>query len=555
MVVRPAAAARPPRLCLIALLLALLVRPAGGESATVARRRIRLLPDLYASPSLFSPVTAELVLNPAALARGVLNFGEPELFRPVHAKLVARSPPACLSVLVLGGSISQGHAYAPETHPDRPVALEDAWPVVLKNLLDDRFPCGHEGHEVRNEARSAAGSDMHLDMVVAWSSNASSPLRRADVVVVESAQNDLHDMAGTADTHLDAGERALKYTELLVQRLLQSRSPPPGVLYLAASTRGRWDSLGWGGRQDAAHTHARVTRHYGLPHVSAVDALGPFVTPEQQAWLESVYKVDAIGHPTKLGHGACAALVMHQLLALLASVASPILAAAPAPPFSLPPTLLAVDPAELEMYATGRPLRVAAVNLGERGIDSQPTRLVAPAEANGWEVRSDAPGKPPGLVATAVGSTVDVVITPDEAANIRWGKLHLLLLKSYERMGVLRVTLLAAPFPPGAAPRAAPGDPGDPQLLWRPVPAGQLAACKAALAAPAGGGEGGGAARVVAKFDVDCAWGHRVSELATEPLAFPPVGPDACLVVRLEVAPARPPRGENKVKLLSFVMW
>lgn len=297
---------------------------------------------------------------------------------------------------MLGGSITQGHAFN-DKNPDKPKFMTDAWGAGLKALLDSRFPCGGEGHTLRNEARSAAATDMHLDLVCAWAQNATSPLATADLVVVESSVNDVGNIGQTADTHLNNEERVLKYTELLIARTLRAYTPNnPALLYLGVSTRGVWRRRG-DERSDAALTHLKVTRHYGIPHVSVMDALGPFATDSQEWWLENTFKDDRIGHPTRLGHDLAASLVMQQLLALILSLEHPMLpASVPPSPFALPAKLLAASEAELASYVDGRPLRIALVNMGKNGVDGQPTRLVAPAEARGWEVRADLPFKPLG---------------------------------------------------------------------------------------------------------------------------------------------------------------
>lgn len=144
---------------------------------------------------------------------------------------------------------------------------------------------------------------------------------------------------------------------------------------------------------------------------------------------------------------------------------------------------------------------------------------------------------------------IEIATTFDEVReSIKFGRLQLKALKSYEHMGKLRLQLLRVPSQPigRRAPRAGPGEVIDSQLLWHPLPAEQLVECKAGL----------GEATELAAFDVDCAWSTHESEVVTEELSFDAKKlVDSCLIVRITVTQAQPPRGENKVKLLGLVFY
>jgi len=236
----------------------------------------------------------------------------------------------------------------------------------------------------------------------------------------------------------------------------------------------------------------------------------------------------------------------HQLLALLACVAAPMLPGVPVPPYELPKELLVVGAAELASYVDGRPLRIASMNLGARAKDHQNDRLLAPAEERGWEFKRDAPTKPEGLISTTVGSTLDVLLTFDETRDsAKYGRLQVTLLKSYAHMGLLRVQLLRIPQAKDGphAPRAA-NDADSVQLLYLPVPQAQLAECKAAAAN----------AVEIAAADVDCLWTDHSSEPVTDAINFPTADlVDSCLLIRLSVAPTQ--RAETKIKLFQLVVY
>ena len=492
----------------------------------------------------------EVVITPAAFFHGVINFGAPELLANVSAKLLAGQ---CLKVVALGGSITCATAGGLANRSDHPQSLADAWPTRFVAALDAAFPCGTAGHSVANLCQGAVASDFWVERVVEWRAAggeagpqaAPSPLAGADLVVVDTAHNDVEELRHR-EHHLDDESRIGKYNELLINLLLRPQSanatqvpPTPAVMYIALSSRSGFDSRAaaepGGGRRDGVWAHAAVTRHYGIPQVSAVDALGPFAPGSAAAaWFAEAYKADGWGHPNVVGHQLGAALLFQLLLAHVASLRLRVLpaldAASPPQAYALPAALLYATDDELRMYTEGAPLHVSA-------LDGNPARgLVRVAARAGFEPKTDVPGKPAGLIASAVGASATWLVPPatlaSRAGRLR-GALHVLSLKTYDQMGTLRVEVLRT-----AAPNC--------EALNFSAPMSREALGLETLAAAT----------------IDCLRPpeQRVSEVEVDALSFnasalAAAGGSGCLLFTASVVDSAPPRADNKIKLMSFVLF
>ena len=493
----------------------------------------------------------EMVITPAAFFHGVINFGAPELLANVSAKLLSGQ---CLRVVALGGSITCATAGGLANRSDHPQSVADAWPARFVAALNAAFPCGTAGHSVVNLCQGAVASDFWVERVSEWRAAgaeagpqaAPSPLAGADLFVVDTAHNDVMELRGR-EHHLNDEARIGKYNELLISLLLRPQragngtEATPAVMYIALSSRGGFDSRAAaepsGGRGDGVWAHAAVTRHYGVPQVSVVDALGPFAPGSAAAaWFADVYKADGWGHPNVVGHQLGAALLFQLLLAHVASLRLRVLpslgaadAALPPPSYAPPDTLLYATDDELRMYTEGSPLHVNA-------LDGDPARgLVRVVARTGFEPKTDVPGKPAGLIASAVGAFSTWLVPPATLASrvgrLR-GSLHVLSLKTYDHMGTLRVEMLRT-----AAP--------DCEALNFSAP----------LSREALGLE------TLANATIDCLRPpeQRVSEVEVNALSFNisalAAAGGGCLLVNASVVNSVPPRADNKIKLMSFVLF
>lgn len=519
---------------------------------TQPAHRIAWLPDLSGAAP---PADAEVTVTPAAAWRGCLSAGDSALFAPVGGRLRAGLP---LRVLALGGSLTCGAALGNVSRPDRPNGTEDAWPALLELSLNERVALtGGARHSVLNSCRHAVASDTWVDSLAAWAHPSAdqvtapaNPFADAsfDVVVIETAINDVAELAlsGSRDAHLHPDARVRKYVELLLLQLLDLQ-PRPALLWLTASSReGPWaggERLG-----DATWLQAPIIRHHGAAMVSLIDALGPFVSEAQKRFFSYDIRVDGWGHITRLGHALNAGLVLQTLLSQSLSSAPMLPGEAAAAYVPRPP--LHVTDVDAAMYLRARPLSISLLRDGANYLQE--------AGAQGWAVFEDVPGKP-GYIANGTGASVTWALDPPlVAAHILSGRLHVTSLRSYK-----------------ARPRPRPGPRAPPFVSPRAQHMGTLL-----LELHAGRKDGGlclveGARAAPRRIDNElltpppgdqAALGRLtidgldlndrssisfVSELAFD--VAPLLG--ACLRIHASVVESEPRREENKVKLISFVVF
>ena len=395
---------------------------AGHLSADVAV----LFPDASRARHHFAPAPdGRLVLGPGALAQSVRSFGDPAMFAGARAKL---SQGRCPRFVVLGGSISCGHGAGNTSLPTWPSGRGDAWPALFARLLKEAYKCEPE---LDNLCVPGQGSVFWTDRVSGWMRAPDHPILRADVVLVETAHNDIEYAAGR-DAHLVYDEKVEAYNELLLGLLLRLPNKP-AVAYVAASTR----TMAWASRADdrldTTRQQTAVARHYDVALVSAVDGLGPFGTPARAAWFRDVFLFDVFGHPSKFGHAVVARLCANHFFNVIWALDL----APPDRPYAPPPRGLRVDKADVDLYADAHPLRISAE-------DFKDARRWAGVRQSGWEVRADKPGKPVGFLAFAAGSAITFDVSPaDVAEHALAGALRIHYLKSYEHMGSFAVLVRA----------------------------------------------------------------------------------------------------------------
>jgi hypothetical protein len=488
-----------------------------------------------------SPGHVEWV-SPALITRGTLRFGDAWLFAAANARLAAGR---CLVVVALGGSVTMGHSWGNRKadepgawrdtsgsyhHPDAPrshvegeeseaTGWMEAYPRYLKEQLDSLWPCeghGSRGHDVRNLGQGATPSSVFAERVHEDAAFRGQ-LEEAHLVVCEFSVNDVQ-----------LGVNALPTLEIMLQQLM-ALPRRPAVLLLGASTMESWASRSeawhtdggcWNPRppserhpltaaccraeedchlRSLIHEHAEVASAYGVPVVSAVDALGPMETAQRDSWWYHVYRVDEAVHISHTAHQFVAALLSGFLwqqfwlwknppFGLQANLAwGPL----PAPSF--------VDAETLSTYLHDPPVHF---DLQKDAVASQ-----------GFRFFEDRPGKA-GFIAQSVGDrAVYVVPAAQLAGHAR--VVHAQLMHSYQHNGVaaLRVYAVSGAACAGSA---------DEQL----------------------GGQ-----------TVDTLWTLRQSqpEAVTLHFAEPKAGATVC--VELAVVAAEPERAENKVKLLSLSIY
>lgn len=201
-----------------------------------------------------------------------------------------------LTVAVLGASISCGSSGAAGADKGRApcksagsrlgapqlYCKEEAWPAFLEEMLNARWPCVSGRHTVANLCQAGVGSDYWSNRIAAWlargSDDALHPLMRADLVVVETANNDISTSNDNikrtfsrddeADWKRTAKSGTHAWTELLV-RVLLSLPRAPALVWLTASWRGFLKPPNF--NRSATHSHKLVLQHYDIAQVRAAN--------------------------------------------------------------------------------------------------------------------------------------------------------------------------------------------------------------------------------------------------------------------------------------------
>ena len=257
----------------------------------------------------------ELIFNsPSFYNSSILNFGN--LSYNTTLKL---SNGECLNILNIGGSISCG-GYTPSLkHHDSAHGINGAYPIILEKYLNTMWPCmrnNQQGrHKVNNWCVGGRPTMSWVDEVVGARAGEPQVLLNADIILVETSVNDVEE---GRDQALKAKESPIshlrKVTELCI-KILSKLPQGPSIIYVGSSTREK----AWRSAQprtgDSVANHLPVTNYYHIPYwyVSAIDAIGPFVTDESMHWFTNTYLVDTCCHPTKAGHRIIAALIYNML--------------------------------------------------------------------------------------------------------------------------------------------------------------------------------------------------------------------------------------------------
>ena len=404
----------------------------------------------------------------------------------------------CIMVSAPSNSSSFAHACA------------DTWPQLFIEDLNRALPCSGGQHTMQNLAESGASSAWWVDTIL----GSRAAYYDYDAVLVETALNDVEELAREGrntkakDAYLKSERVVGKYTEILINMLL-NLPKRPAVFYFGASTRLRYNfTVEFGRTADSVHVHVPVTRRYGVPHVSVIDGIGPFLNsvPDKIQWLKG--QLDWCCHGTILMHKIGARMLMDLLMSQYWSwqVAPGVM------PAYTPRSPLFSTQSELQMYCNATPFPLATIREAD-----VPFRLVN--LSHGFVSMEDVPNKP-GLISNVTGSTVVYQLKPQQISNnLKMGVLHVEHLRSYKHMGSFVMEVRSV--------NSTNGECGD-------VLTSTLLATKT----------------------IDSAWKELVSEVQVDEVRFDVGGmTDRCLILNVTIVPSSPPREENKVKLVGVVLF
>ena len=415
---------------------------------------------LYCIVQSDSEPEPDLVALPAdILQKSIVNFGQ--LSPRVRKKL---STNQCLDLYAYGTSITcaqvsgQFKVHAPDFEPRR---FEDGWTYQLLEYLNKQLPPCYRNKKLSNhsflqvrcyeQTSSFDPAEITYTEVVkepynsqySWFEsvqlqrrNTSSKLLKADIIFVEP-------MVAITMTN------SQKDTERLMYSLLSLKSQP-SVIYIGASFVYRnmdvtvWQSFDDKSRgSDTVPYQLVVAKHYGVPFVSAVDALGPFLTPASQAWVTSRFIVDKVCHLTRLGHQIVGLLVANYLRLASLSLKNPFYDTDDDfyQSYSLVKTLYTLTQ-ELHDLVTDKhpPLTIPFVD--SDGGPNYSFHMFMIDSGDGWEVS----GIPRyldkwGMQSSAVNGPPLVLVIPHDSVHLHFAhqKLRFVIGKNTHSMGTLLI--------------------------------------------------------------------------------------------------------------------
>ena len=400
----------------------------------------------YYETSTIDGLDVRFTLSPSFYNKSILNLGQ--LSYNTTLKL---SKGECLNILNIGGSISCGSSTV-DNHYDHPHGKNGAYSIFLERQLNTLWPCTrnneHGIHKVTNWCYGGRTTASWIDAVVGEPQS----LFDTDVILVETSVNDVNEGRDQARRANESPENHIKKATELFIKILSKLPQGPSIIYVGSSTRDMtWRSP----RQrtgDSVSTHLPVTNYYHIPYVSAIDALGPFVSDDSLQWFLKVYLVDTCCHPTKTGHHIIAALIynilhVHKETAISNNYKEHIhntyINYYNKPPLYVPPELLS-------QYTISMPLTILlSDNNTHTSSYTTTTTNTTDTTTNGvtilsdvyWSVYEDRPGKP-GFISSTIGSICQVRIPHTIIqTHLKSGRIHVELLKSYENMGRVKVTI------------------------------------------------------------------------------------------------------------------
>ncbi|GIM11717.1 hypothetical protein Vretimale_15150 [Volvox reticuliferus] len=455
--------------------------------------------------------------------------------------------------MFIGGSVTRGHGLPNGSIP---------YPSLFEHLLNSAFPCKGQ-HNINVTSKGATATDYWIDYLVGQQEVL---LADYDLVVVDTAMNDVRELvmrAGRGAADPDAFIRF--HTEILMSLILQKSNRVSEVLAATQSsactkestytriwtgaaaiwlgTSTRRDKI-WRGplprSTDAVHTQLPVAIAHGIPYISVIDGLGPFSSTASQQWLKNEWYTEPVKdmHPGPWGHQALAKALVHFLteqhlyLEQLPwqDTRSPVYC--PRPPAY-------VDQNTLDMYLDRSPMHIPTVYL-----QATKPRM---SRCRDWTIKSDVLGKP-GLISWKAGAQCTIFAFPEEAVRhpVEVGEVHVLMLKSYEHMGWVRVMVEAVP--------AVSADGSDKKkCILSNVDGTSMGNTSSTT------GSWSGNSTMLGSRDIDCLWEERVSEARMEVVKItkPPdsstSGHDICLAFTFEILGTD--RAENKVKIIGITVF
>lgn len=387
-----------------------------------------LPPFVHSDLEKHQPLSIEsLLLSPRQIHKSILNLGR--LNTAALEKIRARtSGIECLSFVVIGGSVSTGHAHIKpmltmnnmmrkKVSDDIPNGYNNSFSFFLETILNDYIVTKARNcrHVVYNHAVRGVGTSFWIDRIIA------SKVDKSDNFIshIENA------VAIFIDTSLN-GWKSNNETELLLQ-LIYSVNPHILIVYVGVSGT---PPLHW--NEEPTNNLAKqmdILLHYNISVLSIIDGLGPFHNDNVQYWFRNKYLVDDDVHPGIMGHKIIALFIFNFLMTYNQTYFN-----APYESRKVSNSLKYWTKSDIDAYTQCVPIVFDFEKWNKSTTSHQYASI-----SSGWKVFEDMPGKP-GLIAYDIGENVTIRL-PESSSSMKWGFIHVLLLQSYAHMGSIEVSL------------------------------------------------------------------------------------------------------------------
>lgn len=419
----------------------------------------------------------ENTLSLNVLSKSLLNTGQLKvgILSPDTLKI------QCLRIVVFGGSITRGcgrmqyHEDAPGDDPkslDFGCNFENSFGAKLAIELNQKYPCvdpstGNQ-HIVNRIMQARAPIDNLVENLIRYKIDSDSDsllMRECNLFIIETSVNDaldvFSDIDGVSLEHIPNGniqqrwgdedsqsniETTLKGFYELSIGILKSFPNKPDLLFLGSSLNLNRPTLS---TQSTIYVQQEVARYYNIPVISAIDMFGSanhtdIMSPTVLEWFK-------LGG-WMIGHGDCCH-IRKTSNRILAKAILYGLEVASTPGFMFgeehksPELPLFVSTEKYSAYVNSIPFLIRTSNedrdklcrvdsLHSTTIKESPS---ATHPSPGMEFISEN-GKW-GLISTTSGSKIIYRVMPEHTINMRQNVLHITALKSYEHMGVGRVSV------------------------------------------------------------------------------------------------------------------
>lgn len=307
-----------------------------------------ILPLTISDETISQPTSSKykpVDIPPSILRKSIVNYGQ--LTPTVRHKLQTNQ---CIDWIAIGTSVTCVGGHNPKS-PDRPTKFSDGWHYQLSEYLKHQSPvcyrgtqpsqhrllevrCYNKGAQFPEEEVGTVTKIEKANIMHAWIESIQIERRTSDALLLQA---DLFIVESVDDQN---EEFTARETEQFIYSIATLPAQPTLIflaasfMYLADETR-IWATLDKSLSSlmvqhvpnnrnfDSVLYQLPIAQHYGIPYVSAIDALGPFLTPESKAWLTDKYVFDGKCHLTKTGHKIVASLLLNYLNIANASVHQP----------------------------------------------------------------------------------------------------------------------------------------------------------------------------------------------------------------------------------------